>query len=286
MQNNLVVMNALLSACLFIPVLEAAAPTGNDILSILAATAAARRVATYSGWREYSIRNLRFGKSASVKVRMTSRAGGGKQFTVVARSGSPRLISVIETLLAHEAEASNPGKARAHEIGPSNYQASMVRSEVVAGRDCWVLALTPKAKDKYLLKGTAWVDKATHALVRLDGTTAASVSIWVGTPHVVEDFAPVGGMWLPVHTVSSSASMLLGETDLDIRYMGYDVISNRLSDRRPADRRGSTYRRSERHRSELRTSPEPANRRRARAFSTYATTVERFRRRDAVDARR
>jgi hypothetical protein len=73
------------------------------------------------------------------------------------------------------------------------------------------------------VNGTAWVDKISNALVRLDGTTAASVSMWVGTPHIVEEFAPIGGIWLPSHTMSKSTSLFLGESDLEIRYLGYEV---------------------------------------------------------------
>jgi hypothetical protein len=167
--------------------------------------------------------NLRFGKHASVMVRMTSRPGEGKQFIVTERSGSTKLIEIIEQLLASEVDSSHPGKTGDHEIGPSNYRASVLGSETVAGRDCLVLTLEPKTKSKYLVGGTAWVDKVTNGLVRLDGTTAASISLWIGKPHVVEDFSLIDGLWLPIHTISKSASLLLGESDLDIRYMNYQV---------------------------------------------------------------
>ena len=80
------------------------------------------------------------------------------------------------------------------------------------------------------MNGTARVDKASNALVRLDGTTAASVSVWVGTPHIIGDFAPLTGIWLPVHTMSKSTSLLLGESDLEIRYLDYEVKSETLTD--------------------------------------------------------
>ena len=224
-------MIRLLAACLFMPILNAGEPSGEELLGAVVKASAVRHSAVYSGRRQYSMQNRRFGKSATVEVQIASRPGEGKQFTIIHRSGSPRLISVIETLLASEADASKPGKSRTHEISTSNYSASLLGTETVAGRDCWLLALTPKSKSKYLLKGTAWVDKSTGALVRLDGTTAANVSIWVGTPHVIEEFAPIGGVWLPVHTASKSTSLLLGESELDIQYMDYDVNSLTLSGR-------------------------------------------------------
>lgn len=224
-----IAMKVLWAACLFTSILEGAEPSGDQILTAMAQVAAARHAAVYTGWREYSIQNRRFGKTASVKVRIAYRPGAGKQFTIGERSGSPKLISVVESLLASEADASKPGKDRAHEIDPSNYSASIVGAETVAGRDCWIVALTPKSKSKYLLKGAAWVDKKANALVRLDGVTAANVSMWVGAPRVIEDFAPIAGVWLPVHTVSRGTSLWLGESDLDIRYMDYTVVTNTFS---------------------------------------------------------
>jgi len=229
-------MNVLWAACLFTSILEGAEPSGDQILAAMAQVAAARHAAVYTGWREYSIQNRRFGKAASLKVRIAYRPGAGKQFTIVERSGSLKLMTVIESLLASEADASKPGKDRDHEIGPSNYSASILGTETVDGRDCWRVALTPKSKSKYLLKGTAWVDRSANALVRLEGVTAANVSMWVGAPHVIEDFALIAGVWLPVHTASRSTSLWLGESYLDIRYMGYNVVTNTgIEDQRSRD---------------------------------------------------
>lgn len=211
------------TACFFLPVLVWSAPLADEILAKVAENSALRHATAYSGWREYSISNQRFGKSASATVRITSEPGKGKQFTITRRVGSTKLLSVIESLLSSEADAGRPRNAQAHEIGPPNYRASVRGSETMAGHDCWVMSLTPKTRSKYLLNGTAWIDKNTFGIVRLDGTTAASVSMWVGTPHIVEDFTLVDGVWLPLHTVSKSNSFLLGESDLDIRYTGYEV---------------------------------------------------------------
>jgi hypothetical protein len=124
-----------------------------------------------------------------------------------------------------EADASRPNNAKGHEIGPSNYYAELKGAELMGGRNCWVLSLKPKRKSKYLIDGTVWVEKKTYALVRLEGTTASSVSMWVGMPHIVEEFAPVGEIWFPVRTVSKSRSAWLGVSELEIRYTGYEVMS-------------------------------------------------------------
>ena len=146
------------------------------------------------------------------------------------RSGTKRLVDIIEKLIATEAESSLPSRLGQDEIGPSSYDARVRGSEIVAGRDCHVLELKPKSRSKYLIGGTAWVDKNTFGIVRLDGTTSGSLSIWVGTPHVIQDFAQVGGIWLPTHMKSISSTLLLGESRFEIRYTDYQVVE------RPAQR--------------------------------------------------
>jgi hypothetical protein len=208
-----------------LPVLGGAGPTADEILASVAKSSAMRHQAVYSGSRQYSIQNLRFGKSASVKVHVTAQPSKGKQFTIVQRSGSTQLIDVVESLISSEAEASKPANAGGHAIGPSNYQATLNGSETMNGHDCWVLSLKPKEKNKYVLNGMAWVDKRSYALVRLEGTTAARVSFWVGSPHIVEEFSPVDGIWFPTRTWSKSHSAFLGVSELDIQYTEYDVKS-------------------------------------------------------------
>jgi hypothetical protein len=212
-----------LATSMLLQVVLSAAPSAEAILSAVATTSAMRHTAVYSGWRKYSIYNQRFSKSATLTVRVESAPERGKQFTILDRSGSSRLIGIVEEILSTEAVASRPGQTGAHVIGPSNYRGSVLGSGSLEGHDCWILALTAKTKSKYLVNGKAWVDKTTYGIVRLEATTAASVSMWVGNPDISEDYAPVNGVWLPVHTVSKSKSILLGESGLDIRHTDYEV---------------------------------------------------------------
>jgi hypothetical protein len=169
------------------------------------------------------MRNYRFNKEARVTVRMTYQPGEGKHFTVLERSGSDRLLDIIQQLMDTEAEASRPAELVRKGLTPDNYVARLRGSDTTGGRECWVLEVRPRAKNKYLISGTAWVDKATFDVVRLDGVTAASLSIWVGTPHIVEDRAEFDGLWLPARLKSRSSTFLTGESELDIAYTGYQI---------------------------------------------------------------
>jgi hypothetical protein len=94
------------------------------------------------------------------------------------------------------------GPLHAHLVQPGFDQNAQSRRPTAGYR--------PDGKSRYLVNATVWVDKTIYGIVRLDGTTAASVSVWVGSPHVVEDFVPVSAIWVPVHNRSTSTSMLLG----------------------------------------------------------------------------
>jgi hypothetical protein len=209
-----------LCAWLLLDAVGGTLPSSQEILTRVANTTVRRHAVTWSGMRQYTLQNLRFSKQAAVTVKVTHRPGEGKQFTIVERSGTDRLIGVVEKLIALEAESSRQGQ---HVIGPTNYDARVRGGETMAGRDCYVLDLTPKAKSKYLFDGKIWVDKSTYGIVRLDGTTAANISMWIGAPHVIEDFTQISGIWLPAHTQSVSSTMLLGESRFEIRYMDYQV---------------------------------------------------------------
>ncbi len=197
--------------------------SSDEILARVADRATARLLVPYSGLREYKLRNRRFDKEATVSVRMTYRPTEGKRFTVLERAGSQKLAAIVDRILASEAEESRPSKITEHEIGPANYRTRLQGTERIRGRRCYVIGLKPKHKSKYLIEGTLWVDSGSFGVVRLDGATAASVSIWVGTPRITEEFTEVAGLWLPSYVRSLSSGMWLGTSELEIHYTSYQV---------------------------------------------------------------
>jgi outer membrane lipoprotein-sorting protein len=197
--------------------------TADEILSRMGEASSKHHSIEYSCTRQYTLRNSRFGKQSSVSVHMTYRPGRGKDFIVVTRTGSETLNRVIDRLVESEATESRPNTARQHEISAANYEAFLLGTETAAGRRCYVLALRPRDKSKYLIKGKVWVDGATFEIARLEGQTAGSVSAWVGRPVVAEDFMHVEGIWVPAHVRSASSTLLLGPSELEIDYSDYEV---------------------------------------------------------------
>jgi len=205
--------------------------SGDEILTRMEAETGRRHdlLKRYSGSREYTLQNARFGKQAAVGIEMRYRVPDGERYTVTTQSGSVKLIGIINSVLASEARASLPPENALHEVSAANYRVQLLGTEVVEGHSCYVLALTPKLKSKNLIAGKAWVDAENFGIVRIDGQFAASVSILVGAPHLREEFVEVNGFWLPAHVHSVTSSFLLGPTQLEIIFSNYQVDTDSAS---------------------------------------------------------
>jgi len=186
----------------------------------------------YSGSRQYTLQNARFGKEAAVGIEMRYHAPEGERYTIVTQSGSDKLIGIINSVMASEARASVPPENALHEVSAANYRVRMLGTEVVEGHSCYLLALTPRFKSKNLIVGKAWVDAENFGIVRIDGQFAASVSLLVGAPRLREDFVQVNGFWLPGRVHSVTSSFLLGPTELEIVFSNYQVDTETASARR------------------------------------------------------
>jgi hypothetical protein len=201
------------------------APSGDDILA-RAADASTRRhetLRTYSGMRHYTVTNRRFNMEATGTVQMSYVEGKGAHLEVLSTSGSERLGSVIHRIADSEEELSrSPERTRA-DLHPSNYSARLIGTELVGGRSCYVLAVKPKFKSKHLIDGKAWIDSETYSLVRIEGQFAASVSAFLGRPYFTQEFTEVSGYWLPLRAHASSSTFLLGSSELEVEYVGYDL---------------------------------------------------------------
>jgi hypothetical protein len=228
------VLLACIPACQAASILEP--EPSNEILEKVAASNIKHYSVAFSVLREYKLHNLRFDKEATVSVQVTYLPGKGMTYTILESSGSPKLAEIVGKLLTSEVDTSSPEKLAHHLISPANYEVHLRDIETMAGSSCYVMDLVPKHKSKYLMKGTAWVDRNSYDLVRLEGVTSASVSMWVGTPHIEIEFSQIDGLWLPVRTGAVSSGLLLGTSELEIRYCDYVIMNpEHLEPSRPAD---------------------------------------------------
>ena len=197
----------------------------NDFLERIASNNVKHYAVAFSVLREYKLRNLRFAKEATVSVQVTYHPTKGMEYSILESSGSPKLTEIVEKVLASEADATSPAKLARHLISPANYDGYIRGTETMAGRTCYVIDLVPKHKSKYLMKGTAWIDRSSYDVVRLEGAPSASVSMWIGTPHIEMEFNQIDGLWQPFRTAAVSTGLLLGTSELEIRYCDFFIIN-------------------------------------------------------------
>ena len=204
----------------------------DDILARMAEADREQREALkqYSAVRRYTLRNQRMSKTAEIIVRVEYRKDEGKTFEVLSSEGAEGIGSrVLHRLLENEAETSKKDLGDERKVSSQNYNFQLLGTESQGGRQCFVLALKPKVKSKYLLNGIAWVNAHDFAIERIEGRPTASVSFWVGKPFITLDFEKVGDFWLVSRNHSHADGKLLGATDLTIDCSQYEVQATLLS---------------------------------------------------------
>lgn len=103
----------------------------------------------------------------------------------------------------------------------ANYGFALEREELLDGHRCYVIALSPKRKDKTLLRGHIWVDAETFRLRRMDAEPAKSPSWWLKNPHVIFTYDNVDGMWLQTASEFTTSVRIFGRhtmTSHDVKY--------------------------------------------------------------------
>lgn len=128
-------------------------------------------------------------------------------FTIRLTSGAAMGEKIVRQMLEHEAASMTDDTS---DISPANYTFHLLRQEQSGGRNCYVVKLTPKRKDKKLLRGTIWVDAATYRFARIEGEPAKAPSWWLRDVRIALVFGPVSGMWLQTASESSANVRLLG----------------------------------------------------------------------------
>jgi outer membrane lipoprotein-sorting protein len=103
----------------------------------------------------------------------------------------------------------------------ANYDFGLEGEELLDGHRCYVIALSPKRKDKTLLRGNIWVDAATFRVRRMEADPAKSPSWWLKDPHVIFTYGDVDGMWLQTASEFTTSVRIFGRhtmTSHDVKY--------------------------------------------------------------------
>jgi hypothetical protein len=160
------------------------------------------------------------GRSAEMVVNVKYQAPGTKEFEIVSQTGSKMLIDrVFKKLMEGEKDAFEDQKHIA--INQENYEFALIGYE--AEPRCYVLAVTPRTKNKYLFKGKIWVDEAQFAVIRVEGEPAKNPSFWIKGTQIETLYVNVNDFWLPTHNHSVTSVRLGGHADFTIEYKDYRI---------------------------------------------------------------
>ena len=166
---------------------------------------------------------------------MTCDNGGVKTFEVISESGSGFVRShIIRKMIDAEREASQKGERQQSRIIPENYDFSLVGMEDLDGRSNYVLEVSPKTRNKFLILGRIWVDAEDFAVARVEGQPAKNPSVWIRSVKVVQQYGRKGQFWLPVKNESLAQARIFGATEVVIEYSDY-VTSIRQAQARHAN---------------------------------------------------
>jgi hypothetical protein len=182
-------------------------------------------VKEYTRIQHYRATSNRFDETAEMVVRMHYDRDRGKDYVTLSRTGSASVQTRVFERLLH-AEVESAAKDRDTNLFTrSYYRFRLMGMEMLNGKNCYILELDPLQADKRLISGKAWVDATENAVVRVEGRPSSSLSMWVGKPSVVQEFAKIGDFWFATMRDSVANSFLLGTCQLRVDYGDYKVIA-------------------------------------------------------------
>ena len=200
--------------------------SGPELFSQVAARDRAResQLLDYSSTRTYEVRSADGHIQGESRVAVRYHAPDPKEFHVLEEHGS-RVVSrmVFGPLMRSEEEASAGQDKHDSSIAPSNYDVRLTGEDEIDGRRCYILAATPRRRDKYLFEGTIWVDAQDLAVVQIVGQPAKNPSFWVRNVRFVRRYQKIGNAWLPLEDSSISDVRIFGRHTLTIRYQDYEL---------------------------------------------------------------
>ncbi len=156
----------------------------------------------------------------------TYQADSGKSYTIVSRTGSEIVQKfVLGAILDNEKRLNQPGIREGAWITSANYEMSLKPGgiQLVDGRDCSVLTLTPRRSTSYLIAGTLWVDSTDGSIVHVEGTASKSPSMLTAPMQVMRQYANISGFSQATHVRATSHSLMFGQTVVTIDYRDYHI---------------------------------------------------------------
>jgi hypothetical protein len=131
---------------------------------------------------------------------------------------------VFQKMLQGEKEALSEGNQARVALNNDNYRFTVAGYESLPTGPCYVLAVEPLTKSKFLYRGRIWVDAHDFAVVKIEAEPAKNPSFWTKETKIEQVYGKVGDFWLPVSNRSSSTIRLGGHAYFTIDYQNYQIM--------------------------------------------------------------
>src|SRR5215469_602195 len=148
-------------------------PSADDVVAKMLRADVERRseLTGYTALRHYVAVNQ--DRRAEMVVRLDCSADGAKHFTVVSEEGSSAIRKhAFYKMLSEETVASRREARDGSRITPANYTFNMLGRDTLDTGPAYMLAITPKTENKYLIEGRIWVNAKDYSIVRVEGKPA------------------------------------------------------------------------------------------------------------------
>jgi hypothetical protein len=163
---------------------------------------------------------------AEMTVKTLYKRDEGKSYTILSQSG-PDIVKkmAFSSLLDNEKRINDPVTREASWFISANYEMKLRPGgpQLLDGRECFVLDITPKHKAPNLIVGTMWVDAKDESLVQIQGMASKSPSIWAGPTQMMRQYVNIHGFAMATHARAESSSFLFGQTVVTIDYSDYQI---------------------------------------------------------------
>lgn len=180
----------------------------------------------FEGKRVYRMqyRGVLSDRDAEMIVKVQFQAPNSKKFTILSENGSKFVIDhVFKKLLESEQEATTGDGRYETALNRNNYNFEFVGYEPSEGGR-YILAITPKTKNKFLYRGKIWVDATDFAVVRIEGEPGRSPSMWINKTDFSHKYMKVDDFWLPSENYTESSVRFGGKSTLSIEYQDYKIL--------------------------------------------------------------
>lgn len=178
----------------------------------------------YRAFRRLEAGNPATAKHGWLEVWTEHRPGAGMTYTVLREGGYEYVRDkILRKLLNSEQELIAGGKPLRAPIVPRNYT---IEDGGVTEAGLSRLLLHPARKSDGIIRGAAFVEPDSRAIVRMEGRLTKSPSFWVRDVDVVWTFRRIGDEMMPTELSSSARVLFYGRQPFRMTYE-YEEVDGR-----------------------------------------------------------